>query len=718
MTALPVPTLPAPAEQPDARHWIALADAAEALDRDAGHLRRQCAEQLQPMGYAVKAPSPSGGDRWYVARSWHPRLSAGDIGDLYKPASLEGFTDRQRATAMARAACVDAYREMRKTATKITEAESTLVNKLRRKYADELPGFKVSSRTLRRWAEVYRRPADLVKLIDTRGGNTRAQPDPAAWAFFRSIFRDERRPSIRVCWERTRDEARVEGWRWCSYDACRKRLDEVIPPEQQAQFREPEAYRSKFRPYIPQDPEAFFAGERWDGDHAVLDLWCRFDGKVIRPWITAWMDWRTRKVVGWCLSDKPNTSTILAALRIALTDESNFGGPDLVWIDNGKDYDSYSLQGQTKKERQKVRRQVNRFRLDESKAGGVFSQLGIDVHFSIPRNPNGKARIERWFGTLHDRLDKSFPTYAGRSPDTRPEGLKTKLKDGRNIPDFEHVHARLADFIRGYNASTEHQRKDMVGWSSDQALAEWCPRRKRLANPAAVDLILQHWHQPVRVGKNGVTIKPFGKAISYGQHEPALRRLKGTGQRVRVSYDPADVTTVRVYTEAGDFVCAATANAVGYGVRGKVSGQQVKDAIKAQRQHKAKRREIAREASYEYLTTFEIAQREAAEDGPPPPTDDAPLQLIQTPLDRASEQVERAELKKAAGAESASPGFDLADLIGRMSPVERLTQARRDEDDDALTLGGWSLGGDATQPDEDTDGLNFLESIAAEGGGL
>src|SRR5690606_657111 len=93
----------------------------------------------------------------------------------------------------------------------------------------------------------------------------------------------------------------------------------------------------------------------WVGDHAQLDLVCRFGVKLIRPWITIWQDWRTRRVVGWCLSESPDSTTLLAALRMGLLAPANFGGPDLVWIDNGKDYDSYTLHGRTKKERQQLR---------------------------------------------------------------------------------------------------------------------------------------------------------------------------------------------------------------------------------------------------------------------------------------------------------------------------------------------------------------------------
>src|SRR5205823_740600 len=104
--------------------------------------------------------------------------------------------------------------------------------------------------------------------------------------------------------------------------------------------------------------------------------------------------------------------------------------------------------GQTKKERQKR----IRLAVDETHRHGVFKSLAIDVHFSDPFNPNGKAPIESGFRAM-GRFAKLFDSYCGEKPENRPERLKEVLKNLAMVPTFAEVERRLADFIEGDNAS-------------------------------------------------------------------------------------------------------------------------------------------------------------------------------------------------------------------------------------------------------------------------
>ena len=597
----------------DPRRWVLLDEAAERLGLTKGHLSRQCRDELERFGQARKVAPPEGGtSRWYIARRFDMRLAAGGLGDAYQAPDLTGYTETQRNTAFARAACVRAYKDARSA---WTGSQKTWLPLLVDQLAEQHPSIKVSAASLRRWWRDFKRPADLTKLIDRRGRNKGGDADAKVWDYFRSIYLDGRQPTIRVCWMRADGFAQAEGLAWCSYDACRRQLDERIPPQMQAQFREPEKYRNSFRPYLPQDPEAYAAGERWDGDHAQLDFWCLFEDKPLRPWLTAWLDWRSRKIVGWVLSDGPNSSTVLAALRVGMYDESNLGGPDLVWIDNGKDYDSYTFHGQTKRQRQEEKRDRARLarieggmRVDKAKADGVFNMLDIEAHFSIPHNPTGKARIERWFGTLHGQFDKTFPSYCGRSYDHKPEGLDALLKQPHKLPAFEHVRERLADFIAGYNATVSMNREGAIGMSPEQAMAE-LSTRQRTFNPNVLDLCLQHWHRPVTVHRNGITISPWGKALSYGRHESRLAAYKraGPGQkkpRLRVAYDPDDIRTIQVYDEHYQPICTLAADGFASSDT-PVGRKEVGELIGDQRRYKASRRDVAQNAHYEYLSTGE-----------------------------------------------------------------------------------------------------------------
>lgn len=664
MTAIPLSLTAEPTITPrtpaDPAKWIAVDEAAERLDVSPGQLRRRCQQQLQHQDLAIRALRERDGSIcWHVARHYDRRLKDSFAEALHRTPTLEGFTRAQIEQGRQRAACVEALKEARSTWRGDQKTWlPTLVQQLRKKH----PELTISERSLRRWYRLYRTPSDLPKLIDRRGGNQKGEADPAAWDYFRSIFLDEREPTLLSCWQRSKEYARAEGLTWCSYDQCRKKLDEKVPPDLRAQFRSPKTWRDSFSPYVEMHPEHFAAGECWIGDHAQLDVWCHFNGKLIRPWLTAWMDWRTRRLVGWVLSESPNSSTILAALRVGLLDETNLGSPDQVCIDNGKDYASYCLTGQTKAERKQVQRTVDRFRVDETQAGGIFNQLGIEAHFSIPRNPKGKGRLERWFKVVHGNFDSTFASYTGSSPETRPETLAAILKRQDKVPTFDHLRERLADFITGHNANADHQREDMKGLSPDQALARWAKRRRKMADPAALDELLQHWERPVSVGRNGVAIKPRGYRLTYGQHDPQLAALKRTGRKVRVAYDPADLRTVKVYDEQWRFICEVGMNG-GVSAGKPVTGEHVKEMLREQRRYKATKRDMRRHYQHEYLSSEELLAQQA--ERPEQAPADLPLNIVRTVLDGQSEAVQSDRQRKNAVAEGDDgEAIDLLDFAG------------------------------------------------------
>ncbi len=75
----------------------------------------------------------------------------------------------------------------------------------------------------------------------------------------------------------------------------------------------------------------------------IISIFCRDDEKVFRPWVTIFSDIRSRKPVGWILAQKPSGYTILSALDKMI---DNYGVPEELLVDNGKDYRSHIIKGQ------------------------------------------------------------------------------------------------------------------------------------------------------------------------------------------------------------------------------------------------------------------------------------------------------------------------------------------------------------------------------------
>jgi len=651
-------------------------------------------------------------DRKYDTRL---RLPAIADGDLLPIDQIEQLTRKQRLAMYARIEAVNRYRQAvaQHTAPK-KRWMSALLAELRR----DIPELKISERTLQRWHDVYATAADCLKLTDRRGGGKKAGGDQASWDYFRDIYLDQRQPTKHLCWQRTQEWSQAGGAAWCGYDSMLRQLSKRIAPEVQARYRTPVDYRNHFSPYVEMDPDAWPAGVCWVGDHRQLDVWVRYGKSIIRPWVTAWMDWRTWKIVGWVLCELPHGATILSAFRHGIMDESNAGGPDVVYIDNGKDYDGWQFHGQTKQQRR--RRFLAAGYFDDRKFKGIYNELRIDVIHAIPHNAKAK-RIERWFGFMSENFDKTFDTYAGRSTDTRPEELKAILKSGHRIPTFEAVESEFGDFIRVYNAK-EKRSEHMDGLSPDAFYQQHCPRVRAFDN-GLLDMMLQHWHDPVRVGRNGITIRPKGKSVSYGQNNAALMPYKtrraSNDMKVLVSYDPHDLRKIRVFRLNGSLITEAVENTRGMAAE-KWGVSDLSKVIADQRSYRKATKVTRKHHERSYLSVAQQAADKARENRPARP--DGPPRLVPTRFDGQSQALENQQQIDREWLDEEIEPLDLShmadsypdvydddeDLLELMSPAE-LNQRYSDQSDDVPAMAG-----DVFEFTEDDDEPHLLDEMNDE----
>ena len=689
---------------------VSLPEAAALLGWSQGHLRRVCARELAGRNLAWLLPPPppeKGRSEWWLDRRYDPRLAGGRTGEMFAAPDTGQFPIHQVDLAHQRVACVGRLREARRRPEPQAQWLPDLIDLLRR----EFPRLRISASTLFRWDRVYRTPADLLELVDARGGDKRHHGDPLLWAEFEKLFLVNRR-SVSECWRMVNLEAQQRGLRWCSLRACHRLLDDKIPPQKQAYHRDPALYRSKHEPYIKQDPERFAAGECWVGDHTQLDFWAIFQGRAIRPWLTTWIDWRTRMLMGWCLAESPSSDTILAALHSALSNPATLTAPAAVCIDNGKDFDSWVFHGQTKQ----VRLSKVRVEADESQFKGLFARLGIEVHFSLAYSPDGKARMETWYRPLHGTFDRTFPTWCGSKPAEKPEYLEHLLANRPHcIPAFEPVRGRLGNWIEAGNARQEHQIEDLVQdgarLSPAAAMAAWCTVRRRLADPSALDLLLQHWHRPVTVGAHGVRIAPLGASLAYGAFDVALGPHKG--RQVLVSYDPNDLRQVRVWDMQGKYIATCAQNEVG-GLAGEVGRRHLSEAMRRKRAYNNALKVVGADRYAQIMTAAELAAEAArAERTPPPSVQPERLRIVQTHADHQSERVRAGDRRMAVGAESL--GGDDLDIF---AAADAAAPRRPAGDGDPLPLDFEGLGGgdDDAQGEADAGESVSLDDLGGDAG--
>ena len=150
-------------------------------------------------------------------------------------------------------------------------------------------------------------------------------------------------------------------------------------------------------------------------DHRRLDIFClvreKSGWKVIRPWLTAAIDMRTRKWLSWCIVESPSSDSIASVLKRCILD---WGVPAACYWDNGKDFKCEYLEGRRSKS-------GPAYRLDEMTPGvrGVLETLGIRVHHAIVKRARSKI-IEPNFLNVAN-FDRTLPWWCGHTPSARPE---------------------------------------------------------------------------------------------------------------------------------------------------------------------------------------------------------------------------------------------------------------------------------------------------------
>lgn len=634
--------------------YIFIYEAAERLNVTDRHVRRMCR--------CGQLPAVKKGREWLIPISSDERF-AGPPDPTGVKAELSDVPANKRDAAIYRLGII---REAEKFAAAAVRTGGTRTQAI----ADFASAKNVAVRSLRRWMLLFRSDG-IVGLIDSRGRSKfRCERiTPEAFEMFKAMYLSEQRLSLKTCWQNIRyvNKDQKLNWKIPSLSYMHRLIKELVPMPVLVLHREGlAAYEAKCAPYVQRDPDSIQPGQVWVGDHSQFNCWIRHRGDWIRPWITAWQDMRSRAIVGYHISPNPNQSTILLAMKRGI---EQYGPPDEVKIDNGKDYDSELFTGITKSKRKALRKGY----LDEFFVAGIYGMMSISVSFAIPYHPQSKP-VERFFDTLDCQFTKTLPTYCGKDTHRRPESLNELLQNEsciRSGYDIKQFNELVERYIETYN-NTVHSGAGMAGQTPSQVLASRQSRRT-LAD-GVLDLLMRVWSGELTVGKNGVRFR----GIWYGQYDQRL--LMHQGRKVRVSYDPDDMRDIHVYDAATmSLITIAEQNQlVRYGDR--VSEEALRDAMKQKSRAVkiAKQYKDTRLAAASDLPTLTLcAMADAAKGGSDKEKSQAVnLRPVITPL---NEQVHRVrqigivnEVKKAAGAETIAKvlNIDLEAMLPGRSKIK------------------------------------------------
>ncbi|NPV70314.1 MAG: DDE-type integrase/transposase/recombinase [Firmicutes bacterium] len=260
----------------------------------------------------------------------------------------------------------------------------------------------ISLATLYRWISEYEEGgfiAMLPNLPDRPGHGARTLTEEAR-KFILGHALQELQPPIQWVYEQYIKEAQERGWPIASRATVFRFVASQPKPLMVMGREGEEAYKHKCMPKCRRTYDDLAVNEWWVGDHHEFDFPVSYGGRIIRPSLTAWMDLRSRVIVGWCINLQPSSETICMAFRHGVLAKPGvpFSGlPACAYMDNGNDYKSHRLND-----------------LD-----GVFSMLDIEVHHCKSYYPEAKA-IERFFGTVKERFSRFQPGFLGGNPKERP----------------------------------------------------------------------------------------------------------------------------------------------------------------------------------------------------------------------------------------------------------------------------------------------------------
>jgi putative transposase len=540
-----------PPKQPAAMdkgcRWLWLDDAARLAGITIGAMRNKCL-QWQHTGMARKATrEETSQETWQVAEHADPRFRQTHAPEqLAREFDWAAVPEPARSVGQQRLAAVLAFRRAREQGY----AAGLTLGAILEQFLASWP--RLSSRTIQRWDSGFS-SGGVQGLLD---GRRRTGRKPASaftdfWPLFERWYLEEGESRPRAAYRLARAEARrlgiaVPSDRTASRYAqhlLRTQRGRVIRARQGGDRFDDQCAAHLLRDYTrirviengqPVERE-FFTHDIWCADHHICDVMVRYTSggktRFVRPWLTAWQDLRSRKIVGRVFSPiEPDSSSVLLALRDGIL-RSELCVPLCCYTDNGKDFDAWFWDGKTKKER---RRKIVH---DQQRFKGVYGALQIRHLHALPYNPKGKP-VERFFRTFEEQFGVFQPTYTGGSAQRKPERLADMLKSSR-VPAYEDFIAEADAWIEQAHHNEPHSGHGMDGLSPNEIYARQLAI-KRTTTREALDILLLKFPKPLKVGRNGISFA----GRTYGRGDPALRPL--LGREVLVAYDPTDVTIAQV----------------------------------------------------------------------------------------------------------------------------------------------------------------------------
>mgnify|MGYP002797781663 FL=1 len=291
------------------------------------------------------------------------------------------------------------------------------------------------------------------------------------------------------------------------------------------------ALSDKVEPYIKRDASLLDVGDILvaDGHKLAFQVINPFTGKPCRATLVGFLDWKSTALVGYEIMLEENTQCIASALRNAIINLDMI--PKIVYQDNGRAFRA-------------------KYFTDEKGFGelgfyGLYAKLGIETVFARPYNARSKV-IERFFKEFQEGFEKLMPSYVGSSIINKPAYLKRNEKFHSNlhndyIPTIEETIKMIDMWLKFKNSQPCTNAPNMT-------ITEVLENRKKqnIDKSLLDDLMLATEVKTIQ--RNGV------RFLNCDYFDERLYGLRG---KVLVKYNLFDLTSVKVFTPKGEYLCTA-----------------------------------------------------------------------------------------------------------------------------------------------------------------
>lgn len=368
-------------------------------------------------------------------------------------------------------------------------------------------------RTAQRWLTRYRAGglAGLARSQRADRGVRRTRPELVALIEGLALCRPK--PLVVTIARRVTQAAADQGWPAPSYSTVHAIVAGVDPQLATLAHEGPAALRDRYELVYRRQSER--PNQLWQADHTELDVLVVDAGGIpARPWLTVVLDDCSRAVAGYTVFlGAPSALNLSLALRQAIWHKTDpdwvvHGIPEALYTDHGSDFTSTHL-------------------------AQVAADLHIEVINSAVGRPQGRGKVERFFGSVTTELLAEMPGY---------------LIDGKPVSPPALSLAELDDALTRWLCIYHHRVHRETGVAPQQAwLAQgWIPRMPDTLQD--LDLLLVMVAKPRVVHRDGIRFQ----GLRY--LHPSL--ASHVGQPVTIRYDPRDLREIRVFRR-NKFICCA-----------------------------------------------------------------------------------------------------------------------------------------------------------------